>query len=327
MEPENLNGDTAKVEVKTGVIAPLHKITPLSKYLAMALFISLPFIGGWIGYQYAPEKVVEVERIVSDVGLSTDQETKETEKVFYQDGRYAPDGRMLSDADMYEATGLPYVTTFSKDYALSVLGGMYSDTLTIYKYDEATQTYQSLIEDIREVAQKSGIEIYTTNDGKGLLTLWGWSNDLRYLGIYASFYGGVYERVVYYIDTHNLDKGLIKGPDTFLSSSIQTFVSPDRSKIIGRSSDKTVSDTNNNLSIFDLNTQTAKIIYTPGEKSTFRAPDFVDGGSYVNAGWLDQNKVAVKISTVDNYKMYYNDPNEGYKKFQEELETVIVNVE
>lgn len=42
----------------------LHKVTPLSKYLAMALFVALPFLGGWIGYTHAPEKVVEVERIV-----------------------------------------------------------------------------------------------------------------------------------------------------------------------------------------------------------------------------------------------------------------------
>lgn len=38
-------------------------VTPLSKYLAMILFILMPFIGGWIGYHYAPEKVVEIEKI------------------------------------------------------------------------------------------------------------------------------------------------------------------------------------------------------------------------------------------------------------------------
>ncbi len=46
------------------VIAPLKKVTPLSKYLAMTLFIILPFLGGWIGYTYAPEKVVEVEKVI-----------------------------------------------------------------------------------------------------------------------------------------------------------------------------------------------------------------------------------------------------------------------
>jgi len=41
----------------------LHSVTPLAKYLAMALFVALPFIGGWIGYTYMPEKVVEVEKV------------------------------------------------------------------------------------------------------------------------------------------------------------------------------------------------------------------------------------------------------------------------
>ncbi|MES2966932.1 MAG: hypothetical protein V4668_04030 [Patescibacteria group bacterium] len=45
------------------VIAPLKKVTPLSKYLALFLFIILPFVGAYIGYKLAPEKVVEVERV------------------------------------------------------------------------------------------------------------------------------------------------------------------------------------------------------------------------------------------------------------------------
>ncbi len=42
----------------------LNQVTPLSKYLAMLLFTTLPFVAGWIGYSYAPEKIVEVENIV-----------------------------------------------------------------------------------------------------------------------------------------------------------------------------------------------------------------------------------------------------------------------
>lgn len=30
----------------------------------MGLFIILPFLGGWVGYSYAPEKIVEVEKII-----------------------------------------------------------------------------------------------------------------------------------------------------------------------------------------------------------------------------------------------------------------------
>jgi hypothetical protein len=39
---------------------PVNQITRVSKYLAMVLFVLLPFIGAYVGYQLAPEKVVEV---------------------------------------------------------------------------------------------------------------------------------------------------------------------------------------------------------------------------------------------------------------------------
>jgi len=42
----------------------IHQVTPLSKYLAMALFIVLPFVGAYLGYTLAPGKVVEVEKEV-----------------------------------------------------------------------------------------------------------------------------------------------------------------------------------------------------------------------------------------------------------------------
>jgi len=40
---------------------PLNKVTRTSKYFALLLFIGLPFVGGWIGYEYTPDKVTEVE--------------------------------------------------------------------------------------------------------------------------------------------------------------------------------------------------------------------------------------------------------------------------
>ncbi len=60
MENETYNEEEVQVEQKS----QLHQVTPLSKYLALALFVILPFLGGWIGYSYAPEKIVEIERVV-----------------------------------------------------------------------------------------------------------------------------------------------------------------------------------------------------------------------------------------------------------------------
>jgi hypothetical protein len=50
----------------------LFCVTPLSKYLAMALFVAMPFLGGWVGYQYAPVQIIEVEvPIETDKGAET----------------------------------------------------------------------------------------------------------------------------------------------------------------------------------------------------------------------------------------------------------------
>jgi hypothetical protein len=50
---------------ETKEVSPLHQVTPLSKFLAMVLFIIMPFLGGWIGYRYAPEKVITIEQIIT----------------------------------------------------------------------------------------------------------------------------------------------------------------------------------------------------------------------------------------------------------------------
>ncbi len=52
------------IGAREDVLAPLKQVTPVSKYLALLLFIMMPFIGGFIGYNYAPEKIIEIERVV-----------------------------------------------------------------------------------------------------------------------------------------------------------------------------------------------------------------------------------------------------------------------
>ena len=45
--------------------APLTKVTPVSKVLALVLFIALPFIGFWFGVQYANERADGVVPIIN----------------------------------------------------------------------------------------------------------------------------------------------------------------------------------------------------------------------------------------------------------------------
>ncbi len=48
------------------LIEPLKKITPVSKFVALVLFVSLPFLGAYLGYQFAPIQVVEVEKPITE---------------------------------------------------------------------------------------------------------------------------------------------------------------------------------------------------------------------------------------------------------------------
>lgn len=73
MEPEQTSQELeVNVESNQSV---LNTVTPLSKYLAMALFVLLPFVGGYIGYTFVPEKIVEVEKQIS-LEKETDSEQK-----------------------------------------------------------------------------------------------------------------------------------------------------------------------------------------------------------------------------------------------------------
>lgn len=101
MEPENLNQDTSQVEQKSS----LHQVTPLSKYLAMGLFIILPFVGGYIGYTFVPEKVVEVEKVI----------VKEVEAEKEVDGEMAPQPTATLSADK-EIPYKQFVEVDASDY-------------------------------------------------------------------------------------------------------------------------------------------------------------------------------------------------------------------
>ena len=101
---ENLEQNEQAV-VKVTKPSQLHTVTPLSKYLATALFVALPFVGGWVGYTYAPEKVVEVEKV----------EVIETEKLVEVDQKITIESaaRYINALDSeWPKLAVDYVDTF-----------------------------------------------------------------------------------------------------------------------------------------------------------------------------------------------------------------------
>ena len=78
----NLNIDTTKSEKH-----PVFQVTQTSKYLAMLLFILMPFVGGWIGYTMAPIKTVVIEtKTVTNVFEEAEQLLSVESAVVVNDG-------------------------------------------------------------------------------------------------------------------------------------------------------------------------------------------------------------------------------------------------
>ncbi len=133
MEPE-INQETIEQEVQEK--SSLHTVTPLSKYLAMVLFVILPFIGGWIGYQYAPEKIVEIERVVISETLSEENIADTTSKT-YQNivGRYSfsvPDGYLALDHNF-----LDVVADSDSGYDSQTLKELYDVTFDVKALEDS----------------------------------------------------------------------------------------------------------------------------------------------------------------------------------------------
>ncbi|GEM_PF-2305371 len=51
-----LSSESKITQQKTSFYAPLFKVTAISKYFALVLFVALPFIGGWMGYSLSANK-------------------------------------------------------------------------------------------------------------------------------------------------------------------------------------------------------------------------------------------------------------------------------
>ena len=116
------------------VIKQLNKlstVTPISKYLAVALFIVLPFIGGWIGYMYAPEKVVEVVRIV-EVEKNVDVEKSAmVEKEAANNSRYDESFLKQKWQSLLPGDGHTFIIQDEKVY--SVTGAVFGIALEFYE--------------------------------------------------------------------------------------------------------------------------------------------------------------------------------------------------
>lgn len=103
----------------------LHTVTPLSKYLALLLFILLPFLGGWVGYTYAPVKVVEVEKIVVEETKTQTQLPEATQATTTQETNAVPEYYPINENLVVDPKTVKVGDTFSNFIVTNVY--YYSD--------------------------------------------------------------------------------------------------------------------------------------------------------------------------------------------------------
>jgi hypothetical protein len=123
-------------------------VTPFSKYLALTLFVALPFLGFWVGYTYAPEKIVEVEKVV------------EVKKVIYE--------RKNEEVDIpwnkYTSENFGFEFEYPDDWMLDV-----ADTISLSKqFDDGAYGYVVTLnfrieEDVKGLSPKEWL-VMNNND-------------------------------------------------------------------------------------------------------------------------------------------------------------------
>jgi hypothetical protein len=113
-------------------------VTPFSKYVALSMFIALPFLGGWIGYTHAPEKVIEVEKtIVKEVFVEVFVSTQDYNHEYFQNlyqKQYDSDTEIKF---LYQSkkTDSTYYRTFMHSSSPSRIVGYQASTASFFATD------------------------------------------------------------------------------------------------------------------------------------------------------------------------------------------------
>ncbi len=267
MEPENNQAE--------GRLAPLKKITPASKYLALVLFITMPFIGGWIGYTYGPEKVVEVERVV----IQTNESTNSSDWTLSKPDKVVSPREELSRAQYLKQD---YEKRTGQTYEVSSTSVRIIDSATDELVTLSNLIIPSELTGLTELPYLTIIGTITE----------GFVLSQHCFADKACGLSGLYK---YNVANKTLDEMFIS--DFFDVVFRASVVSPDKTKII--SSDLRYDGTEpNNLFLLDLKTDTYITLDTiPVGEGRFCSGG-VGGCADIAVEWLGENRVKIKIYKI-----------------------------
>lgn len=303
---ENLEQE--ELEVADTRPSPLHTVTPLSKYLAMALFVTLPFIGGWIGYTYTPEKIIYIEKITyQEIPTTTkskdstwalpDQEIleqqqkqreaqikddKRRQELYFNDSPFIQD---MPDEELFNKFGYEYIITkhFNSFKSGSPLRVSYSE-IPLYKYDQNTSTYKLVHDNILELNNAPEV-------GDLSLYILTQSNSKNILYFSTNFYEGGRTDPLLTLDPNNLNLGF-SHTNVVFSSHTDEAISPDQNWLVGLKADNPLE-----LVVFDLERNTYNSALTLNTPETFLPTDeyYCFGECVMNAKWINNTEFSIKI--------------------------------
>jgi hypothetical protein len=123
MEPQNnVEGSASTTTaVPESIIAPLKRVTPLSKYLALAVFMVMPFVGGFIGYSLGTQQALETTFRQSVV--FNQQNTKHPLNIEILDG----------NTEVTDSTDQSETTFYTLQESSNVVDGSRYSVLGLYK--------------------------------------------------------------------------------------------------------------------------------------------------------------------------------------------------
>jgi len=245
----------------------------LSKYLAFGLFVILPFLGGYVGYTFAPVKIMEVERIDSNGtppdssswGLSEIEEV-ESELVNLSRAEYLRQ-------EYGKRTGESYTISTTSIRVLN------SDTKELISLDNLV-----IEEKLIELTELPYLDTIATSTSVIILSKSCFSDK-------ACGLSGLYE---YDIKTKALTQMNVSDFfDTYFRASV---ISPDKTKII--SSDLYYqAGQPNSIYLVDLKSDSYSVLDTvdPSKDEGMFCTGGVGGCADVVVEWLSENKIEVQI--------------------------------
>ncbi len=309
MQPSNYQENEQNFQSK---FSKLNTVTPLSKYLAMTLFVILPFLGGLIGYNIAlhnyPETTPTIE--LSGNGIQQEESLSLEEKVIEDNPKFHPFispecSELSSDADQYYAVYKNELTVgqqhrcdherlTGQTYKLS------STTIRVVEWDIAvllsggfsTTSYEvyenvAVPEDRMFLTQVPYLTLLATTSNSLILT------NHCFVAKACSF-GGLYR---YNLDSRSLT---LMNNQYFNVTSMASRLSPDRTKIL--SSDENYNfDTPNNLYYTNLITDSVTVLDTvdPTKGEGSFCTGGMGGCADIVVEWVDDNTVEVQVFKKD----------------------------